>query len=373
MLVTYYAATCAILTAVVAFWVTGWTEELGLRGLISWAVVVTGGTALAVLVGRGLLALDSSGLINVVFRQVVIGLPLAAVLIGIRSLRRGWSGSTTPAATVALVLALLMAPLGYYMANVEPDRLVVREASMTVSTMAKGQSLRVGVLSDLHTTSVGDLEQRAVEALMAAQPDLILIPGDIFQASEDAFQQELPALRALLAQLQAPGGVFLVPGDVDTMDRLAALTEGSDIQVLENQVVTTKVNEVRVRIAGLGQDYTSPEALAAARSLERARKPGEARILLVHRPDAIGVVPATGSRTDLVVAGHTHGGQVVLPLIGPLMTQSNLPRRVAAGGLFQMSQRVIYVSSGVGVERGQAPRMRLLDPPSVSIVTLDGS
>lgn len=373
MLVTYYATAWAILTAVVAFWVTGWHERLGLRGLVSWAVVVVGGTALAVLVGRGLLDLDRFGAMNVVFRQLVIGLPLAAVLIAIRSLRRGWGASTTGLASIAIVLALLWAPLGYYMANVEPNKLVVHETSMIVPAMAAGQTLRLGILSDLQTTAPGALEQRAVDAVMAGEPDVILIPGDIFQASAGAFERELSALRALLGQLQAPGGVFLVPGDVDTPERLTAVTRGTGIRMLTNQITTTTVDEVKVRIAGLGLDYRAPEALAAVRRLELARGAGEVRILLAHHPDAIGLLPATGARTDLVVAGHTHGGQVVLPLVGPLMTHSSLPRRVTAGGLHQLGQRSIYVSSGVGVERGQAPRMRLLDPPSVSILTLQGS
>ncbi len=71
-----------------------------------------------------------------------------------------------------------------------------------------------------------------------------------------------------------------------------------------------------------------------------------------------------------MVAGHTHGGQVQLPIVGPLTIASRVPRSVGAGGLHDLRGRTIYVSRGVGVERGQAPRLRLGAPPEVAIVTL---
>lgn len=93
------------------------------------------------------------------------------------------------------------------------------------------------------------------------------------------------------------------------------------------------------------------------------------RLLVAHRPDAVlRLSPAT--RVDLVVSGHTHGGQLQLPLVGPLTTASHVPRAVAAGGLHEIDGRRIYVSRGIGVERGQAPRLRFGAPPEVAILTL---
>ena len=76
------------------------------------------------------------------------------------------------------------------------------------------------------------------------------------------------------------------------------------------------------------------------------------------------------SRIDLVVSGHTHGGQIVVPFFGPIMTLSHVPRSVAAGGLHQIDGNYIYVSRGVGCERMQAPRIRFLCPPEISLLTL---
>ena len=91
--------------------------------------------------------------------------------------------------------------------------------------------------------------------------------------------------------------------------------------------------------------------------------------MLSHKPDAVyNLEPA--SRVDLVVAGHTHGGQVVLPLFGPPITLTSVPREIARGGLGEMDGRTIYVSRGIGMERGQAPPLRFLCPPEISLLTL---
>jgi uncharacterized protein len=70
------------------------------------------------------------------------------------------------------------------------------------------------------------------------------------------------------------------------------------------------------------------------------------------------------------VAGHTHGGQVQLPIVGPPSIASRVPREVGAGGLHELDGRRIYVSRGVGVERGQAPLLRFGAVPEVSLITL---
>ncbi len=97
---------------------------------------------------------------------------------------------------------------------------------------------------------------------------------------------------------------------------------------------------------------------------------GAIRILMSHLPDSMFLL-SSQTRVDLVVAGHTHGGQVVLPLFGPRITFSQVPRHVAAGGLHDVNGRRIYVSRGVGVERGYAPRIRFLCPPEITLLTLE--
>jgi predicted MPP superfamily phosphohydrolase len=75
-------------------------------------------------------------------------------------------------------------------------------------------------------------------------------------------------------------------------------------------------------------------------------------------------------RIDLALAGHTHGGQVVVPFFGPLLTLSDVPRHVAAGGVHELGPVRVHVSRGVGMERGSAPQIRFFCPPEICLLTL---
>ncbi len=98
----------------------------------------------------------------------------------------------------------------------------------------------------------------------------------------------------------------------------------------------------------------------------------DVRLLVSHKPD-VALLIEPDDRIDLVVAGHTHGGQVVIPGFGPPVTLSRVPRRVAAGGLHKVGGQSVYVSRGVGHERGKAPPVRLFCPPEITILTLSNA
>jgi hypothetical protein len=91
-------------------------------------------------------------------------------------------------------------------------------------------------------------------------------------------------------------------------------------------------------------------------------------VVFAHAPDFSLSADVGG---DLLIAGHTHGGQVQLPLIGPLITFSHVSRRAAAGGITDLGGgRQLLVSRGIGMERGSAPRLRFLCPPEIVVVDL---
>lgn len=92
------------------------------------------------------------------------------------------------------------------------------------------------------------------------------------------------------------------------------------------------------------------------------------RILLAHKPDEINRLPGDDS-VNLVVAGHTHGGQIRLPGFPPPLILSSVPRTVGGGGLHRLDDHWIYVSTGVGRERGRAPQVRLGVRPSIGVLT----
>jgi predicted MPP superfamily phosphohydrolase len=361
-------AVSAAIDALVACSAVAWatrSEPCGRRLLLA-GIVVT-----AVLGAKGVLMLSEGlgvpfGVMHVVWLDLIVVVPLAGLLALALLGRRPGLGF----ARLAAVGASCLAPVGAYASLVEPERLVVERAEVELAPERSGRApLRVGVLADLQFERLGDHEREAVERLMSERPDVILLAGDYHQGTPAELERELPALRRLLASLRAPGGVFAVHGDCEGVDEARRVMAGTGVRLLVNEAARTRVRGRSISVAGLERDYWSAAAGQAARGLERARGDRDVRILLAHRPDSVFLL-GRRSRVDLVVAGHTHGGQVQLPLVGPLTIASRVPREVGAGGLHTVGGRRIYVSRGVGVERGQAPRLRLGAPPEVAILTL---
>ena len=346
-------------------WFTGAAVLAGAAGMVPERPGV--GLAAALAVGVvALLAVVPRGLgIGGVIHLAYLGITVSAPLIGLALCVRGEPGG--------LVL-VVPAAMGWYATHVEPYRLVVDRATLTLRPRVDGSdTVRIGVVADLQTDRPGRHEHHAVDLLLAQRPDLIVLPGDVFQGTPRELAVHADAMRALLGRLEAPHGVYLVRGDHDPDDYADRLVHGTGISLLDDKEVDIAVGDRRLRLGGNRLRYRELEAVALRRQLEDGPNDGPddgtLRILVAHRPDAA-LDLAPGSRIDLVVAGHTHGGQIVVPGFGPLVTATQVPRHVAAGGLHEIDDNPIYVGTGVGLERGQAPQVRLFCRPSIGIVDL---
>ena len=347
---------------------------------VGWAVV--GGSPRAVVVALRLAAFgavwiarwmllltlgleERFGTLHLLYVDLVIGIPVAALVILAASRRRGVARPLLAAA----VLGLALAPIGAYGSLIEPERLVVERAELEVAPERVGDTtVRVGVLADLQTDDVGAHEREAIARLNALKPDLILIAGDFFDGTASELEREREAMVRLLSALDAPAGVFAVPGDTDPPALSTTLLEPAGIRLLRNEVVRVDVRDRHLSVVGVVKE--NPSGAAAAAELEGRPGNGDIRLLLGHRPDAV-LELARNTRIDLTIAGHTHGGQVQLPAFGPPMTLSEIPRNVAAGGPHEVGAgRWIYVSRGVGLERGQAPPVRIGAVPEVTLIEL---
>lgn len=333
-----------------------------------WAL---GAAALAVAIWFGKLellaaaGLDVFGIVHVLWLDLVVAVPVAGLVL---LLRHG----SHPVTRVLGGLALLPAALGVYASFIEPSRLVVERTDIPVPPERAGRApVRIGVVSDLQFSRVGAHERRAIARMREQHPDVILVPGDIHQGSDEEFREQLPEIRHLLGTLDAPGGVFFVMGDQEGMAEAQAALRGTGVKLLDNDTVHLRVRDRRLALLGLQLAPGAGFGVAALRDFDRRRDPREMRVVLAHRPDWVGFLPDRDT-ADLTVAGHTHGGQVQVPYAGPPTVASQIPRGVGAGGLHELDGRRLYVSRGVGVERGQAPKLRIGSPPEVSVLTLRG-
>ena len=365
------AIASAALDALVAGWVlVGGRTRVDTQRMLASALASAAFFAVKAAVLFALLPERSLFMLVLLGYAYVAGtLPLLGLAVFHSARRRPVSAPVRAAAA----LSLCAAPLALWCSLVEPFRLCTEEVAVPLAPERAGRAaLRIGVLADVQARAVGDFERQAVARLMALAPDLIVIPGDLAQVwprDEDAAVEEF---HALVAPLDAPLGVWMVLGNSDDETLVHRALSGTRVRLLEDERVELTWRDRRVTLCGIGKLFWSERAKRAAAELEALPGEGDVRILLTHYPDALELLPAD-SRVDLLVAGHTHGGQVQIPLLGPPITLSNVPRRIAAGGLHELGGRRVYVSRGLGVERGWAPRMRLDCPPEITLLTLSGA
>ena len=381
VLLNYYCVAAAVLVGAVAGVLAVRSLRAAGLGVGGWRVLGraagVGFVGTAVLAAGGLLitGVDGFTLIHVAYVVGTVGVPLAGgiVLVGAR-------GRPRPrVVTVACVLALAAVPVGLYATHVEPFWLKVDRVELAVPAMGAvreagtvggvEERIRIGVLADLQTTGVGDYERDAVERLLGFGPDVVVLPGDLYQFDAAVFAERAPGFARLIERIvgEVPH-VYLVSGNTDTVAGLRRIVGGSGARVLDNEIDTFEVRGVPVRVGGTTLFGDEEAARRMAARLVGPDGAGVVRILIGHKPDAIELVRATP--VELVIAGHTHGGQVSLPLLGPPLTLSNVPRHIAAGGLHELHGTPIYVSTGVGRERGNAPQLRLGVRPSIGIIDL---
>lgn len=365
--------TLALLGAAVLVGTVWWTARRASGGR---AALIELGAAGVVVIGQlvviGLAGGGAFDAMSVVYLDVVVALPLVALglLLGAHVGRRwGLPRLGRLATATALTIAVAFPALGFYTTHVEPYRVALDEVDLALPDERDGRDpIRVGVLTDLQTTAIGGYEREAVDLLRAANTDLVLVGGDLFQGTPRQFAANRRALQDLIVSLNSPGGVYVVQGDADDGPTLDELFAGTPVTYLWNEVVETHVGDRTIRIAGLGLGE-GREGRAALAELAAAPE-GTVRLVLSHQPDwALEVPPGT---VDLLVAGHTHGGQIQVPWFGPLLTLSDVPRDVAAGGLHEVGGTQVYVSHGVGHEQQGAPQVRFLAPPNVGLVRLSG-
>jgi predicted MPP superfamily phosphohydrolase len=261
------------------------------------------------------------------------------------------------------ILFLLPAPLGFYATNIEPKQLEVDH----VQIGANGRPLRLVVMADIQSPTVGKFEKKVVRTASEQKGDLILYAGDLYSGEDNPFPEHFGAFTQLVSQMNASYGTYIVPGDHDGDDRLPAIVNAAGKTFLQEHLQIVEIRGMRIGILGLDTDFSSPSANSLLRDLAK-RTDLDYKIVLDHKPDAIFNTPAG---IDLVVAGHTHGGQVNVPFFGPVMTLSSIPHKQAAGGLFEYSGgRKLFVTSGVGVEHGGAPLVRFNDKPEVAVLDI---
>jgi predicted MPP superfamily phosphohydrolase len=335
-------------------------------GRVARAALVVGTFAVLKMIGARFVGQSFFLVVHLAYADLMVLLPLVGIALLLAARRR----RVAPPVRALAIASLVCIPIAVDATFVEPYRLVTERASIPLSSARSGaHPITIAVLADIQCNFVTDREREAVRRAMEAHPDLVLLPGDLVQVGTHRLPEILDDFHALLAPLVAPLGVYFVQGNCETKEDARRLLAGTPVRFLDDEVLELSLADRRVTLCGVDLSFASARARAALERIQRAPGSDDVRIVVAHRPDVIEALPRD-SRVDLIVCGHTHGGQVVIPFFGPPITLSDVPRSIAEGGSHVLDGKRIYVSRGIGWEHGHAPRVRFLCPPEVSVLTL---
>jgi len=301
-------------------------------------------------------------------------LALSALGVGATMLL-GWLG-TSPLLVMAVWVALTAT--AFYATWVEPFDVRLTRETLQVSGWAPPLNetkygVRVLHVADLHIERISPRE-RTVNAMIATlAPDMIVFTGDFVNLSNTNDPIAEVHIRQVIGAWRAPLGVYCVPGTpiVEPIERVRAFVAGlPGVTLLENQWVTVIVpSGDALHILGMVTTHDLDIDRAALAHLLTVRPEGGATLLLTHSPDVMPEAAAAG--IDMYVCGHTHGGQIRLPVIGALFSSSQLGQKFIKGR-YTVGAMTGYTSRGVGMEGLGAPRARLLCPPEIILWEIEG-
>jgi predicted MPP superfamily phosphohydrolase len=247
-----------------------------------------------------------------------------------------------------------MAAYGY---GYERHHIGLVRADLPVSGLQQAfEGLRIGLITDLHHSEFVPQEDvaNAAALVMAEGPDLIVLGGDYITDRDTRFLA--PCVEAL-AGLSAPRGVYAVLGNHDDDRETPAALRAGGFIVLQDACTTLEVKGGSLGIAGV--TFWNRRASEIAQVLRGS--PTSTLLLLAHDPRRL--AEAADLAVGAVLSGHTHGGQIVLPGLGPIGAR----RFPVVAGLASRENTSIFVSRGIGTV--MVP-IRINCPPEVAVLTL---
>ncbi len=356
---------------------------MGLAGLaaVVWrwsaataeAAVLAGGLLLLFFLGDLLILVSlprlriSYGSWKPQFFQLAVLRTTAAVGIGLGAIFIPWQWMLVALAVIQILGTAAL----IWGAIVEPARVQITRVDVTSDRLKAGVSpIRLLHVSDLHIERLSRREDQILQAIALEKPELIVLTGDYVSLSHNRDPEAYRQIHHFLAQLSAPFGVYATLGTptVDLREHVVPLFADLAIDLLRGERRMVDLGDGRI-ICLIGMDCTHhivPDA-ADLEEIVRQRPADHPQILLYHSPELM--PQASDEGIDLYLCGHTHGGQVRLPVIGPLLTSSQLGRQYVMG-LYQGGRTRLYVSRGVGLEGLSAPRVRFLAPPEITLLRI---
>ncbi len=246
----------------------------------------------------------------------------------------------------------------------EPRHIVVEKKTVAINNLPDAfEGFRICQLSDIHHSPFVGLKfvEKVVDKANSLKPDLMVLTGDYVAMSPEYIA---PAVSAL-CKLKSPNGILAVLGNHDHWEGAELTTDvfsKYSVPVITNEHRFIEMKNKIICFAGVDDFMEGNQDLKTAFNGVPSDIP---RVLLSHNPDYAEVMPES-ERVDLVLSGHTHGGQIRIPFSIAPVTMSKYGQKYA-GGLVMLANTQVYVSRGIGVVGLPA---RFSCPPEITLITL---
>lgn len=267
---------------------------------------------------------------------------------------------------VLLIILILIVSFFFilYVTEIATTKMVVREEIVQSSKVTKlFHGYKIVNFSDLHDVSE-EMVRETVKLINRSKPDLLLFTGDLLDG-KDIDTKEKEELVRELKKLSANSLKYAVLGENDT-EQASAILKEVGFNILENSYDLIYQGDDSILLMGLNSDKENLDSLLAYYNNE-TKNDNIYSILMMHKPDSIDAVLARHS-VDIAFAGHSHLGEVRLPLIGTIITREGAKKY--KDGYYDINNTKFFISSGVGIN---VYDFRFFDRPSIDLIRLNSN
>jgi len=242
--------------------------------------------------------------------------------------------------------------------KIEPNWCQVTYHNIKTERLCSRTRIRIVHLTDIHLDRLGVREIKMINLTADQHPDIIVLTGDY---TNDKSPRTMRQLTLIARRLSSLAPVYAVDGNWDCEDDMKALAIGG-VKILSGWTTIEGPNGARVALGEI--PWYKPSALCVPDNIRDMFK-----IVLCHKPEPFSIAAKSG--VDLMLAGHTHGGQVRIPIFGALLPDQRLVGKYQAG-MYVMGGARLYVNRGIGMEGGAAPRVRFCCRPEIAVFDIVG-
>ena len=235
------------------------------------------------------------------------------------------------------VILILIFIFLFYAVLIEPNVITVKKLVLSDSDMP---NVRIVFVSDFHLSKfAGKRLQRIINKVNEQNADIIISGGDYVINHNPKISMDMEAVSSKISEMKSKYGIYSVLGNHDYFDNSRYIKENLEnrgIKILENSNYKLDIEGKPLYIAGISDMQTT--LIDLDKALKNTEKPV---ILVSHSPD---ITPDAKERVNLILSGHTHGGQVRIPFYGAVIVPSKYGKRYEAGFI----ENIVYVTKGLG-------------------------